>query len=441
MGMYMENQTDNELLDLDMEDSNEDLVHVEGFQSVLQRRLYVNQRLQKTESVDEEDEEDPFSDIEWINDEEASQPDLFQGRRFELVEAEMLQLCNQLSPEGGEVEQCEICQSLEQLLRYHGEIKHSLIIHHQVLPLLEMLDSPSSLVVCRILRVIHEAITERERRNAAGDYTGVIGIISPVVDNMLTVGLAHRLLALCSLNLSNDSAAQIVQQAALVLNSLCWGAEPRHVQMIVACQGIPVLVGLLAAEPPLNHVALDCIWKVINLPPPTPKTDFCRLLARVEAAARLVALLRRPFIEHRNRNQQTQNEADGWVDLSELHAERIASIVVLFSQADKVVKADMAKMKVLEVLLPILEAGAEGLSRVLEGAYLKVTVVSSRLCPDLFGRQLLKALRHLSGDTNSLVPLQQAGCVTVLVKLLSRSATKMGSKQTRISSEVQSQVS
>ena len=64
------------------------------------------------------------------------------------------------------------------------------------------------------------------------------------------MGLAHRLLATCSLPLYDDDGTllAVVQQAALVLNSLCWAGEARHVQMLVACQAIPVLVQLLAAQ-------------------------------------------------------------------------------------------------------------------------------------------------------------------------------------------------
>ena len=68
------------------------------------------------------------------------------------------------------------------------------------------------------------------------------------------MGLAHRLLATCSLPLYDDDGTllSVVQQAALVLNSLCWAGEARHVQMLVACQAIPVLVQLLAAQVLLN---------------------------------------------------------------------------------------------------------------------------------------------------------------------------------------------
>ena len=80
------------------------------------------------------------------------------------------------------------------------------------------------------------------------------------------MGLAHRLLATCSLPLYDDDGTllSVVQQAALVLNSLCWAGEARHVQMLVACQAIPVLVQLLAAQVLLNksRESLDAMSNV-----------------------------------------------------------------------------------------------------------------------------------------------------------------------------------
>ena len=333
-----------------------------------------------------------------------------RAQRQVLMEAEMLRLCERLDPDGEEEEQCEICGNLEQILRQEGALKHALILHHQVITLLEMLDSKSPPVIYKALRVVHEAITERQRqpgRHTSADYTGVIGIIGPLVDNMLTVGLAHRLLATCSLPLHDDDGMllPVVQQAALVLNSLCWAGEARHVQMLVACQAIPVLVGLLSAQPPLNHVALDCIWKVMNLPPPTPKTDFCHLLARCGATKPLVLLLQRSFDESRQRSQSLggmDSAVAGWVDLSEQYAERVASILLVFSQANKLVKADMSRRQALEGMLYVLETGNRALSRILSNAFVK----------------LLKTLRYLSGDTAAMQPLQEAGAVGKLVQLL-----------------------
>ena len=331
-----------------------------------------------------------------------------RAQRQVLMEAEMLRLCERLDPDGEEEEQCEICGNLEQILRQEGALKHALILHHQVITLLEMLDSKSPPVIYKALRVVHEAITERQRqpgRHTSADYTGVIGIIGPLVDNMLTVGLAHRLLATCSLPLHDDDGMllPVVQQAALVLNSLCWAGEARHVQMLVACQAIPVLVGLLSAQPPLENN--PAVWKVMNLPPPTPKTDFCHLLARCGATKPLVLLLQRSFDESRQRSQSLggmDSAVAGWVDLSEQYAERVASILLVFSQANKLVKADMSRRQALEGMLYVLETGNRALSRILSNAFVK----------------LLKTLRYLSGDTAAMQPLQEAGAVGKLVQLL-----------------------
>ena len=117
------------------------------------------------------------------------------------------------------------------------------------------------------------------------------------------------------------------------------------------------MVDLLSAEPPLNHVALDCISKIMDLPTPTPKTDLCHLLARCSATERLVVLLQRSFDESRDRAQASGNwdgAAAGWVYLSEQHAQRVASILLFFSRTDKLRKADMCRQVALHGMLHVL---------------------------------------------------------------------------------------
>lgn len=55
-----------------------------------------------------------------------------QAHNHAVMTGEMLRLCQQLDPEGDEQQQCEICGSLEHLLRQDGQLKHALMLHHQV---------------------------------------------------------------------------------------------------------------------------------------------------------------------------------------------------------------------------------------------------------------------------------------------------------------------
>ena len=371
-----------------------------------------------TETWSGEEDSESWLDEEWEDEEEGVRLslDMLHGDGFAVVEAEMLRLCAQLDPASRDEEgQVLVLQGLEVLLRTHGRLKTNLIVQHQVLPLLEMLDAPSDPVVCRALCVVHEALTERERNAAAGDYTGYIGIVAQLADNMCTVGLLGKLLDLCRRPRADEESSAVVLQATFVLNSLCWGAEARIIQMVVGCRGIPVLVGLLEADAPFSHLALDCLWKVTNLQGPTPKRDFCRLLARARAAPRLVALLSRAFREHSaSRADARSLEAAGggggnadWEDLSVREAERVASLLVLFSQADRVVKGDLAHPAALGGMLAVLTGGPAGLPRGLLSAYLKV----------------LRAVGFLSGDAFALDALQRAGAVAALVALLSHTAS------------------
>ena len=118
-------------------------------------------------------------------------------------------------------------------------------------------------------------------------------------------------------------------------------------------------------------------------------------------------------------------QGTGWFDVSVQHADKVASIFLLFSQADRVVKEDMAQPKVLETLLSIVATVTEDLHHVLAGASIKIlkalrsvpVLCSSMYCTEL-ASHLSLLCRNLSGDPNSLKNLQAAHAVKLLVPLL-----------------------
>jgi hypothetical protein len=56
-------------------------------------------------------------------------------------------------------------------------------------------------------------------------------------------------------------------------------------------------------------------------------------------------------------------------------ADRVSHLIVLFSQGDHVVKADLADLGVLSSLLGVVERGYETLPSILQKSYLKVLQV------------------------------------------------------------------
>jgi hypothetical protein len=145
-------------------------------------------------------------------------------------EREMVELCRQLDPHGDEQRQSDMCGKLEQLLREHGQLKHALILHHQVTPLVEMLDSKMPVIIHKALRVVHEAMTERhcqEGKHAGGDYTGVIGMIGAVVDNMLTgispyVSMRQHASACVSMRQHTSAYVSICQHTSAYVDGARW---------------------------------------------------------------------------------------------------------------------------------------------------------------------------------------------------------------------------
>lgn len=85
-----------------------------------------------------------------------------------LVQAELRKLMAKLDVEGDETTQVEVCQELEHLLRNRSESKTAVMVNHQVLPMLEMLDHPSASVIFSVLRLVHEVMTDRHKQSSKG---------------------------------------------------------------------------------------------------------------------------------------------------------------------------------------------------------------------------------------------------------------------------------
>jgi hypothetical protein len=161
----------------------------------------------------------------------------------------------------------------------------------------------------------------------------------------------------------------------MVIHSICWGRSHAQIQMVVACKGIPVLVKLLSADEPVNHVAFDCLWAITLLPPPTPKMDLCRLMARAKASPPLAKLLEKSVMEGARGVGAGAADVGEWVNMAWQQADRVSHLLALFSQGDHVIKADLADISVLSSLLGVVERGYETLPKIVQKSYLKVLQV------------------------------------------------------------------
>ncbi|GJN26155.1 hypothetical protein PR202_gb14064 [Eleusine coracana subsp. coracana] len=110
------------------------------------------------------------------------------------------------------------------------------------------------------------------------------------LENACLVGLIPVVMSFAEPTHSKD----VRMQASLFLQQLCQ-ASTMTLQMFIACQGIPVLVGFLepdyAKYRDMVHLAIDGIWQVFKLQHSTQRNDFCRIAAKKGILIRLVNTL------------------------------------------------------------------------------------------------------------------------------------------------------
>ncbi|XP_074559829.1 MAP3K epsilon protein kinase 1-like [Curcuma longa] len=193
---------------------------------------------------------------------------------FPLQSVEFSKLISLLKPEASEDVLLTSCQKLLAFFTQCPRQKHVYMSQHGFLPLMELLDNPKNRVICSVLEIINHIIRDNTgfQENAC-----LVGLI-PVVMNFAVP----------------DWPREVRMQAAFFLQQLCQSST-WTLQMFIACQGIPVLVGFLEADygkyREMVHLAIDGMWQVFKLQHSTPKNDFCRIAAKKGILIRLVNTL------------------------------------------------------------------------------------------------------------------------------------------------------
>ena len=162
----------------------------------------------------------------------------------------------------------------------------------------------------------------------------------------------------------------------------------------------------------LVHMAIDGIRSVFQLQSPTPKNDFCRLFVKCDVlkhlANALLCTIKSPSAQE--------------------YADKTADIFLLFSHGDAVVKKHMADPSsggVLERTCQIaaseLEKPANQLTNHLTDCSREIVMFRAMdllkaSSPQLL-LKILKTIKQLSMDTNTLAPLQQIGAIPKLINM------------------------
>ncbi|KAL3139702.1 hypothetical protein ABBQ38_004012 [Trebouxia sp. C0009 RCD-2024] len=168
----------------------------------------------------------------------------------------------------------EACQMLTSLVTESSDRKPVFLAEGGVIALMELLEERSTKVVLAGL----------ELANAL-----VVGNAS-VMEAMCLVGVVPTVARFAA----PAWARGVRLQAALFVQQLC-RTSLATAQMFVACQGLPVLVGLIednvTENGKLTGIGVDCIWRVLELHGTGPLNHLCRLLANAGLPHRLMRAL------------------------------------------------------------------------------------------------------------------------------------------------------
>ncbi|RUS20588.1 hypothetical protein BC937DRAFT_94880 [Endogone sp. FLAS-F59071] len=336
---------------------------------------------------DESDEDDPFVDVdEDLNGETDLEANLARDR-FARMCASMAQLIGALNPREPEETSLGICGQLLIMLTEFPDMRANFIAYHGMVPVLEMLEVCSGGEISwRLLRIVNLLIVTNPS----------------FIENFCMVGGIPAVARFTS----RIHPRAVRLEAAQFIRHVCHSSTIT-LQMFVSCRGIPILVEFLVegfggggwgtdanAEEQyferasqvggmkeLAWIAVNGIEGVFSMHTTTSKHDLCRLFAKFGLLEPLTLTLQRALADPDSRSFE--------------YATKIVDTLLVFSQADPSVKEVLATQENIERMLQSLK----------------------RLTPPLFV-SMLKCIKNLSMDSNTLESLQKAGAIRVLTEIL-----------------------
>ncbi|CAL1713540.1 unnamed protein product [Somion occarium] len=342
-----------------------------GTSSQPMQTLQLNTRLSnKSWLGDEDDEEDPFAEIDEGFAEEDLESNLQRDKYARLCNT-VNTLIDELTPSAPDFQLREACDQLVSLLNIimdTPEMQSQLVSAHGMLAILEVLEGRSSREVnYKLLQIINVLVTEDMAFLESFCLIGGIPVI---------MGFT-----------SKKYPSECRLEASKFIQLLCH-ASVLTLQMFISCRGLKVLVDLLdedyAEQTELVVHALNGIGSVFELQSPTTKNDFCRMFIREGLLDPLSSALLN-IMTSRGESAAEMNQ-------------KIIQIILVFcqvSQSDIHVRQALGTRKVVRRLLRACE--------LLEPQYVV---------------HMLKAVKHLSMNATLLEVLQNANAIEILVKIL-----------------------
>lgn len=330
--------------------------------------LMLNSKLSNNSWLgDEDDEDDPFAELEEGFDEMDLQANIARDKHARLC-AQVESLVGSLKTTQSDETLADLSEQLIDILSDTPDLKGIIISAHGMLPILEVLELCTRRdVIVRLLKIVNAIVFSNVEIQENLCFVGGIPIISKFA--------------------SKKYPSEIRLEAAAFVRQM-YQTSTLTLQMFVSCGGLNVLVEFLEedyeAERDLVLIGVNGVWSVFELQGPTPKNDFCRIFSRSSVLYPLSLVLNRVLDE------------EG--ELAELCEGRIVNIFFLFSQAENHVKEMVADRMVLKRVLKDLK----------------------RMSPP-HQITMLKFIKNLSMLSTTLDALQNSNAIEVLTDLLSSS--------------------
>ncbi|KAF8949355.1 hypothetical protein BGZ47_005578 [Haplosporangium gracile] len=326
------------------------------------------------------DEEDPFAEVDEGFDEIDMEANIAREKYARICAniAEQFRLLENQKNQRSEKQLEVVCDRLMVLLAENPDARGPMIANHGAIPLLDLIEnSKQPNLVLKLLNILNMVI-----RN---DFA--------LQENLCLVGAIPVLIKYTS----KRYVKEIQLAAALFIQQICH-TNSLTLQMFISCRGLSVLIEFLQGnymtQKEFVWIAINGIHSVFKLQSLTPRNDFCRLLAKQGLLDPLSATL-----------YNTLRDPQGAA-----YTDKIVQVLLIFSQGDSPVKELLATRQIVHRMLSSLQ----------------------NLTPSLCV-MMLKCIKNISMNSNTLDVLQNASAINTLVQVLGE---RTGSFDTRAYQDV-----
>eukprot|EP00771_Trimastix_marina_P002149 gnl/Trimastix_PCT/3263.p1 GENE.gnl/Trimastix_PCT/3263~~gnl/Trimastix_PCT/3263.p1 ORF type:complete len:1015 (-),score=367.46 gnl/Trimastix_PCT/3263:98-3142(-) len=336
----------------------------------LQQRL--RDRMKNVHTADE-DNEDTWDGI----DDQDDGDDAEREHRHQEIQREYMQqeevrkLIKAIDSSAPPDKIVEACGRLVELIEKNAALKESLITHHGVVPLMELLDVDHTEIRRAALHVINTALESNRKLQETACFVGLI----PAVMRFA----------------SNSHPTSLRTHASRFSQTMLNGESELTMQMFIASRSLNSMVDLLdpdyAQQKPLVLQAVRGLWGIFYRKAESrvlarrehtalPKNDLCRIFCKTGLLSRLAMALRSI------REENTEHEA----------LDQIIKTILFFSRADASVQVAMCDPLFLRLIMEVLP----------------------RLSDELLA-VMIRAISNLCMCHDALQPLENAGMIGFLV--------------------------